>query len=146
MHRSPAELELALRKSPKRRDVLLMLASLSEATPRALAAACGMDAGRLKMIMEGRPPYYAVERSWIPLGCAEVRLTPNGRVYCITERGRKKARQISARSVRNAAAKRATRAIARGEALQKPVGGANESLASGAATASFGWSITCGRI
>ena len=144
MHRSPAELELALRKSPKRRDVLMMLASLSEATPRALAAACGIDAGRLKMIMEGRPPYYAVERSWIPLGCAEIRLTRNGRVYGITERGRKKARQIAARTVRNAAAKRAAREIARGERLHEAP--AERPRASDAATASFGWSITCGHI
>lgn len=132
-----AELELSMRRAPKRREVLIMLASLTEAKPLALAKACGIDARRLLQIMHGDWPQYRTELSLIPLGLAEEIRTPNGKVYRITERGRKKARQLAARSVRKAVARRAVQEHLRG---QRPAG--PTASASHATTSSFSWS--CG--
>jgi predicted transcriptional regulator with HTH domain len=103
---TPAEFELSLRRAPRRRQVLVMLSSLSEATPRALAQACGIDPQRLRWILYGHPPKYSVELAFVPLGLVEERRTRSGRAYyAITDKGRRKARQITARSARKAAAR-----------------------------------------
>jgi predicted transcriptional regulator with HTH domain len=102
-----ADLELSMRRSPKRRLVLLMLSSLSESRPLALAKACGVDAQRLAWIMHGRWPYYRPELSLVALGLAEDVETSTGRVYRITQRGRRKSRQLTARQVRKEVARRA---------------------------------------
>ena len=59
-----ADFELSMRRARKRMDVLLMLASLTECTPRALAQACGIDSQRLKWIMEGNGVQYSVLRGY----------------------------------------------------------------------------------
>lgn len=102
-----AEAELSLRRSRVTTRVLLMLASLQEASPRALAQACAVDPSRLRWVMRGRPPYYRTSLSLLDLGLAEEVRTPNGRVYVVTGRGRRKARQITSRIARRAA-RRAT--------------------------------------
>lgn len=97
-----AEVELSIHRSRVRQRVLMTLSSWSEATPRALAFACGINTQRLAWIMHGHWPAYRVELALIRLGLAEEIHTPNGRVYAITARGRKKARQLSARFTRSA--------------------------------------------
>jgi predicted transcriptional regulator with HTH domain len=97
-----AEFELSMRRSRKRFEVLIMLASLTESTPRALAQACGLDSQRLKWIMEGDGEHYSVELALVTLGLAEVRLAGDRKVYAVTERGRRKARQLTARMARKA--------------------------------------------
>lgn len=97
-----AEIELSFRRSQLRRRVLIMLCSLSEATPRALALAAGVDAGRLRQALHGKLPFYRPELSLVVLGLVEVVETANGRVLRITERGRRKARQLTARVARRA--------------------------------------------
>lgn len=105
-----------MRRSPRRRQVLLMLASLTEATPTALAKACGIDATRLKWIMFGKWPYYSTDTAPIPMGLAVLDETNARRkIYRITARRRKKARQLTARSVRKAVARRAAREQAIGK-------------------------------
>lgn len=88
-----------------------MLASLTEAFPRALAQAVGIDATRLRWVMHGREPYYRTSLALVPLGLVEQRLTRNGVVYAVTERGRRKARQLTARSARRAAARALARSV-----------------------------------
>lgn len=126
-----------MRRAPKRRHVLIMLASLTEAKPLALANACGVDARRLRQIMHGDWPQYRVELSLIPLGLAEEIGTPNGKVYRITDRGRRKARQLTARSVRKAVARRAVREHLSGH-HEAP--GPTRKEAPHATTSSFSWS------
>lgn len=109
-----------MRRSRRRRQVFLMLASLTESTPTALAKACGIDATRLKWIMFGKWPYYAEETAPIPMGLAVLLETTSGRkIYRITPRGMKKARQLTARVVRKAVARRAAREQAVGEQLNQ---------------------------
>ena len=102
-----AEAELSLRRSRVRTRVLLMLASLRESPPRALAQACGLDPSRLRWAMRGRAPYYREGLSLVALGLAEELATPAGRMYVVPERGRRKARQITSRVARRAAARAA---------------------------------------
>jgi predicted transcriptional regulator with HTH domain len=88
-------------------NVLVMLASLSEATPRALAQACGIDTQRLRWIMEGHEGVYSEDLALIPLGLAEIREIRGRKVYAITDAGRRKARQLTARKARRAIAREA---------------------------------------
>jgi predicted transcriptional regulator with HTH domain len=136
-----AEFELSMRRSRKRREVLIMLASLTEATPRALAHACGVNEGRLLDLMQGGGQH-SVELSLLVLGLAEARLTPRGtRIYMITDRGRRKARQLTAREARKAIARVANM---RWEAAQPPPRTASPPAAepTGVRTGSFSWSVT----
>lgn len=109
-----AEIEMSFRRSRIRLRVLLTLASLSEASPRALAQACGIDATRLRWVMEGYAPFYRPELSMVALGLAERVVTPSSRIWRITNAGRRKARQLTSRLARRAERSAARRA-ARGE-------------------------------
>jgi len=135
-----AELELSMRRSRKRREVLVMLASLTESAPRALAQACGVNEGRLLEIMQGGGQYSA-DLSLLFLGLAEARLTPRGtRIYTITDRGRRKARQLTKRDARKAIAKVANM---RWDAAQPPPPAASAAASeTGVRTGSFSWSVT----
>ncbi len=107
-----AEIEKSFRRSYLRVAVLMMVNSLSETTPRALAMAVGIDGGRLHQIMFGGGSY-SETLALIALGLVEVRETPNGRVYVITQRGRRKARQLAARNVRRIRVREVNRGVAR---------------------------------
>lgn len=88
-----------------------MLSSLTEAGPHALAQACRIETKRLHWIMHGHPPQYSEVLALIPLGLAAERRTQSGRrYYAITDQGRKKARQLTARTARRAIARAATAA------------------------------------
>lgn len=103
---SLSEFEMSVRRAPRRAKVLIMLSSLSESGPHALARACGIETRRLHAIMHGRPPSYSEALALVPLGLAvELRTQRGHRIYAITERGRKKARQLTARSARRAVAR-----------------------------------------
>lgn len=95
-----AETEMCVLRSRLRRNALIMLCSLSEAYPRQLARAIGVDSTRLKWIMYGRPPFYDPDLSLVPLGLAEEVRTDVGRKFVITEKGRRKARQLTSRWTR----------------------------------------------
>lgn len=90
-----ADAELAIRRSRVRMRTLLILSSLSEAYPNQLARACGISASRLYAIMHGRLPGYRPELGLVTLRLAQEILTPNGRIYAITARGRRKARSLT---------------------------------------------------
>lgn len=107
-----AEIEKSFRRSYLRVMVLMMLNSLSEATPRALAMTVGIDGGRLEQILFGGGSYRK-ELSLVSLGLVEVIETVNGRVYRITAKGRKKARQVAARNVRRVRMREVNRGVAR---------------------------------
>lgn len=133
MHPTGWEAEKSIRRAPARARVLLMLASLGEAHPRALAAAAGVDATRLEWIMRGHPPEYSEELALLTLGLAREIRTKAGRAFEITTRGRKKARQLTARAARKAARRAAERA---GAAPPAPV-------RTPASTAEFRCTYTC---
>ena len=80
--------------------VLVMLSSVGEAHPGQLARLCAISTNRLKWVVEGHFPEYAPELSLISLCLAELVATPHGRVYRITERGRRKARSVMSSAVR----------------------------------------------
>lgn len=105
----------SIRRSSLRDRATILLSSLGEAHPRFLAQALGVDQTRLKEIMHGNPPWYSVELAPITLGHAVLDMTAAGRVYRITSRGRKRARQLTSARVRDAAGRRAKREIARRE-------------------------------
>lgn len=127
------------RRSRKREDALLMLSSLGEAHPRFLARAIDVDTSRLYEIMQGRPPRYKVELSPLAMGLATLEDSPAGRVFRITNRGRKRARQLAAARARDAAAKRArSEAAGRTRAMVAPGAPTPE------ATASLTWTLTWG--
>jgi len=125
-----------------------MLASLTEATPRALAQSCGIDAQRLFGIMFGDGEKYSEELALVKLGLAELIIRDGRRrVYLITDRGRRKARQLTARVARRAIARDANRRREFGP-VQPPraaVWPPAPASPTPAATHSFGWSVTCGR-
>lgn len=107
----------AVLRSTKREHAIVLLCSLGEAHPRALARSLGVDIARLHEIMQGKPPRYRVELSPIALGLAVLEATPAGKVYRITNRGRKRARQLTSARVREGAARRGRReAAGRGDA------------------------------
>lgn len=95
-----SEVERSLSRSRQRMRVLVMLSSVGEAHPGQLARLCSISINRLKWIMFGHHPAYAPELSLISLQLAELVFTPHGRVYRITERGRRKARSVMASVVR----------------------------------------------
>lgn len=98
-----SDAELSLHRSRNRQRVLLMLSSLSEARPRQLARAVGIDCQRLKWMMHGHLPEYSEALSLIGLGLVrEERDANGGRRYVITERGRRKARSLTSRGARRA--------------------------------------------
>lgn len=107
-----AEIEKAFRRSYLRVAVLMMLNSLSEATPRALAMAVGIDGKRLHEIMFGGGSY-AEGLALVGLGLVEVVETPNGKVYRVTPKGRRKSRQLAARNVRRIRMREINRGVAR---------------------------------
>lgn len=81
---------------------LILLSSLSEAYPNQLARGLNVSASRVRAVMHGRLPGYRPELSLIRLGLAQEILTPNGRVYAITNRGRRKARSLTSEKRRGA--------------------------------------------
>lgn len=99
-HPVGAEAERAFRRCPARARAVIMLSSLTEAYPRQLAQAIHVDASRLRAIMEGSPPHYSVPRSPVALGLATILPTSHGQKYVITEKGRRKARMLTARAQR----------------------------------------------
>lgn len=104
-----AAFERSIVRSRLRLRALVMLSSLTEAFPRQLARAVGVDSSRLRLLLHGNDIDYARSLSLIGLGLAEERVTPHGRVYAITTGGRRKARQISAREIRRARMREAAR-------------------------------------
>lgn len=107
-----AEIEKSFRRSYLRVAVLMMLNSLSESTPRALAMAVGIDGDRLHQIMFGGGSY-AEGLALVALGLVEVIETPNGKIYRITTKGRRKSRQLAARNVRRIRMREVNRGVAR---------------------------------
>lgn len=107
-----AEIEKSFRRSYLRVAVLMMLNSLSEATPRALAMAVGIDGERLHQIMFGGGSYREA-LALVVLGLVEIVETPNGKIYRITAKGRRKARQLAARNVRRIRMREINRGVAR---------------------------------
>lgn len=107
-----AEIEKSFRRSYLRVAVLMMLNSLSEATPRALAMAVGIDGERLHQIMFGGGSYREA-LALVVLGLVEIVETPNGKIYQITAKGRRKARQLAARNVRRIRMREINRGVAR---------------------------------
>ena len=95
-----SEVERSLARSRVRRKALILLSSLGEAHPGHLARACGVSVNRLKWIMEGHWPEYAPDLTLVALDLATLVLTPHGRVYRVTERGRRKARSVTSSWVR----------------------------------------------
>ena len=126
-----------MRRCRKREDAVLMLSSLGEAHPRFLARAIDVDPVRLRRIMSGHPPEYRIELSPISLGLATLVQTPTGMVYRITERGRKRARQLASAKVRDAAARRARSEVARRDTEPARVG------PPGVPSPGPGWSYSC---
>lgn len=106
---SPAAYERSTVRSDLRLRALIMLASLGEAFPNQLARALGIPIVRLNAVMFGDPPDYSVLLALLPLGLVEVRDTPHGKVFAITERGRKKARQLTSRWARREEVRRRRR-------------------------------------
>ncbi len=101
MHVLGPDTERCLTRSRLRRRALIMLSSLGEAYPRQLAKAIGIDCGRLKDLMHGRPPRYSVEDALITVELAERKTDAHERhYYAITTRGRRKARSILKRGER----------------------------------------------
>jgi predicted transcriptional regulator with HTH domain len=98
MHPTGAESERSVRRSRARMRVLILLSSLGEAYPRQLAKATGLDATRLKWILHGHLPQYKPELSLIPLGLVRERASGTGKVYECTNKGRRKARSLTARA------------------------------------------------
>lgn len=106
---SIAAFERSIVRSRLRGRALMMLSSLSEAFPRQLARAVGVDPSRLVALLEGNDEDYAISLSLVGLGLATIKETPHGRVYAITATGRRKARQIAARDVRRERGRMANR-------------------------------------
>lgn len=77
-----------------------MLSSLTEAYPRQLARAVGVDSQRLRWMMEGHLPEYSPSLSLFALGLAKEEVREGRRLYVITTKGRRKARSIAARMAR----------------------------------------------
>jgi predicted transcriptional regulator with HTH domain len=107
MHILGPDTERCLARSRLRRRAMILLSSLGEAYPRQLAKAVGIDCGRLKELMHGRPPRYSVEDALITAGLAVERTDVfQRRYYAITSRGRRKARSLTKRSARRRAVDR----------------------------------------
>lgn len=98
MHPTGADSERSIRRSRVRMRVLIMLSSLGEAYPRQLAKATGLDSTRLQWALHGHAPQYKPELSLASLGLVRERMTPAGRVYECTSKGRRKARSLTARA------------------------------------------------
>lgn len=138
---SPAAWERCIERSRLRRRALILTSSLSEAFPRQLAKALGVDSGRLRALMHGGPPDYAEALGLVTLGLVAQRETPHGSVYTITDLGRRKARQLTARETRRDAIRRL---LAAQRADPRPWDGAPTGVptpAASADTGSFRWSV-----
>lgn len=98
MHPTGADSERSVRRSRVRMRVLLTLSSLGEAYPRQLAKATGIDTTRLQWILRGHLPQYNPALSLLALGLVRERATSSGRVYECTNKGRRKARSLTARA------------------------------------------------
>lgn len=96
----PAKTDESMRRARNRERVLLMLSSLGESNVTRLGRTCGIPPSRVKWIMHGHPPHYSVELSLAELGLATRVETKTGRVYAITDLGRRKARSITASRIR----------------------------------------------
>lgn len=121
-----------------------MLSSLSEAYPRQLATAIGVDVARLWKILHGDGRTYSSDLSPIALGLVEV--LPDGRggrKLVITAKGRRKARQVAAGWHRDHVAKEARRALRQTPQVhpQAPTV-AGEPVPAPAASVSFTWTHT----
>lgn len=112
-----ADFEQSIRRAPARARVLLMMASLSISYPTALAKAASVDHTQLMGILYGAPPKYSEKRALVVLRLVAEIWGPNGRAFEITERGRRKARQIAARGVRQEVRRRAVKRIYEGPVL-----------------------------
>ncbi len=89
--------ERSLRRSRIRRGVLISLCSLGEAFIGQLAGALAVDRKYVRAALLGHEPKFSTEFSLVALGLAEAIETPAGRVFRITPRGRRKARQWTSR-------------------------------------------------
>lgn len=108
-HATHADFELSIRRARNRRNVLVTLASLSLTYRGPLAQAAGVSHSQLMGILYGSPGTYRTELALVPLGLAREVPGPNGVAIEITERGRRKARQLTARSVREDVKRRAVK-------------------------------------
>lgn len=86
----------ALRRSRARRAALLALDELGSAYLGQLAAASGVRAASLRMALEGGLPGYKPESAAIALALATFRDGPVGRIYTITDGGRRAAAALRA--------------------------------------------------
>lgn len=131
-----------MRRSTKREQVVVMLSSLGGSTRRAPAQACGVSTSRLAEILYGGTPSYSKERAPITLGLVDDITTDSGRsILRITERGRRKARQLTSRKVRRAAARRVARELRDGVAAAAlPRRPPLPTARTGVSTAVFSWS------
>lgn len=130
----PSAVEISFNRCDTRRRATMMLSSLGEATPTQLGKAIGVAHTRLRWIMEGHEPEYAVDLAPVTLGLAAIRIDGKRRVYVITNQGRKVSRRFAARisrRSRRAAAVRASDEAFRA-ALPEPAGQVSSHLTSGA--------------
>ncbi|HET6403844.1 MAG TPA: archaellum operon transcriptional activator EarA family protein [Candidatus Thermoplasmatota archaeon] len=145
MPRPVAAHERSVVRSSLRDRTLILLSSLSEAYPNQLAKALGTHVGRLRSVMQGDPADgYSRELALVPLGLVEERETRLGRLYAITEKGRRKARQLTSRRARRARLRemeRAQRADVRPATPAAPGDRPPGAPAPPLDTASFRWSV-----
>lgn len=111
MYPTIADFERSVRRAPARERVLVTLSSLTITYRGPLARAAGVSWSQLEGVLFGSPPKYSEALSLVALGLARAVDTPGGLAIEITERGRRKARQLTARKVRVVARREAMRKV-----------------------------------
>lgn len=139
-HATHADFELSIRRSRNRRNVLLALASLSLTYRGPLAQAAGVSFSQLMGVLYGSPGTYRPGLALVPLGLAREVPGPNGRAIEITERGRRKARQLTARSVREGVKRRAVKREVYGQVEAMPTAPGPSPAPAPASTCTFTFS------